>query len=147
MTYTVFKHLHSGLRFVVLILIVLAVIQALSGLFGKKAYTEGNRKINLFAMISAHTQLLIGLVLYFISPLVQFGSSTMKDATIRYWTVEHIVMMVIALVLITIGHAKSKKALTTESKHKSIAVFYTIALVIVVVAIAQSGRPFFGISS
>jgi len=78
---------------VVLALVLLAIVQALAGWLGKKEFTEGNRKVALFAMISAHTQLLLGLALFYFSPLVQFTASTMKDATLRYWTVEHSVMM------------------------------------------------------
>lgn len=146
-TYTIFKYLHSGLRFVVVILLLAAIITALAGWFGKKTYTNGNRKLNLFAMISAHTQLLVGLVLYFISPFVQFTSSTMKDATTRYWTVEHISMMIFAIVLITIGYSRSKKAQVPEAKHRTIAIFYILAVVVVVAALVQSHRPLFGISA
>lgn len=144
--YSFFKYLHSGFRFVVLILIVLAIIQALAGLFGKKPYTEGNRKLNLFALISAHTQLLIGIVLYFISPFVQFTSDTMKNATTRYFTMEHVLMMVIAIVLITVGHSKSKKAVMPEKKHKTIAIFYILAVLIIIGAILAGKLPFFKIS-
>lgn len=144
--YSIFKYLHSGLRFIVIILLLLAIVRALAGWLGNKQYTEGNRKLNLFAMISAHTQLLIGIVLYFLSPFVQFGANTMKDATTRYWTVEHISMMVVALVLITIGHSRSKKLAAPAAKHRAIAIFYILAVVIVVAAIVQSQRPFFGIS-
>lgn len=144
--YESLKYLHSGFRFLVLLLVVLAIVQSLAGWLGKKAYTEGNRKLNLFAMISAHTQFLIGLGVYFVSPFVQFGSQTMKEATTRYWTVEHIAMMIFAIVLITIGHSKSKKAVLPEAKHRAIAIFYILAVVVIVVAIIQSKRPFFGIS-
>ena len=144
--YEFFKYLHSGFRFVVLLLILLAIVQSLAGWLGKKNYSQGNRKLNLFAMITAHIQLLIGLAVYFISPFVQFGSNTMKEATTRYWTVEHIAMMIFAIVLITIGHSKSKKAVLPEAKHRAIAIFYTLAAIIVVVAIIQSKRPFFAIT-
>lgn len=147
MIYTVFKYLHSGLRYVVLILVLLAILQALSGWLGKKPYTEANRKINLFALISAHIQLVFGLILYFVSPIVQFTAETMKNATARYWTVEHIIMMVFAIIIITVGHSRSKKAPLPELKHRSIAIFYILALIIIAVAILQSGRPFFGISA
>src|SRR5580692_9020103 len=101
--YQIFKELHSWFRYVVFILVLAAIIQSLLGWFGKKPYTEVNRKINLFALISAHTQLLIGIVLYFLSPFVKFNHYTMKDPTTRYFTVEHWVMMLIAIALITIG--------------------------------------------
>ncbi|RWY47329.1 cytochrome B [Mucilaginibacter gilvus] len=145
--YKFFLLLHSGFRHIAMVLILMAILQSLVGWFGKKAYTEGNRKINLFALISAHTQLLIGLVLYFISPFVVFAKGTMHDAQARYWTVEHISMMIFAIVLITIGHSKSKKETLPESKHRTIAIFYTLALIVVVVAIMQSKRAFFGMSN
>jgi uncharacterized membrane protein SirB2 len=145
-SYSIFKYLHSGFRFVVLVIILIAIIQALIGWLGRKTYSKGTRKLNLFAMIAAHTQLLIGLVLYFLSPFVQFGSNTMKEATTRYWTVEHIAMMIFAIVLITIGHSKSKKATLPEAKHRAIAIFYGLAVLIIIVAIIQSKRPFLAIT-
>ncbi|MCJ8210611.1 cytochrome B [Mucilaginibacter sp. RS28] len=147
--YNIVKYLHSGFRFVVIILLVLAILQSLSGWLGRRRYTEGNRKLNLFAMISAHTQLLIGLILYFLSPFVQFNSSTMKTPLTRFWTMEHITMMIIALVLITIGHSRSKKLNAPEAKHKSIAIFYIIAMILIILAIVLSPdhRPFFGITA
>lgn len=144
--YSFFRELHSGFRYIVLVLLLLAIIGAWAGWLGKKPYSEGNRKLNLFTLISVHTQLLIGLILYFLSPLVQFNSQTMKDDTTRYWTVEHLTGMIIAIVLITIGHSKSKKAALPEGKHKAVAIFYTLALVIIVVTILFSKRDFFGMT-
>ena len=134
--YSFIQHLHSGFRYIVMVLFIYTILTALLGWLGKKPYTNGNRLANLFAMISAHTQLLIGIVLYFLSPLVAFNSTTMKDPVTRYFTVEHWVMMVIALVLITIGHSKSKKLVLPEAKHKTIALFYGIALLIIIGALA-----------
>src|ERR1700733_4586987 len=142
--YSIFKDLHSGFRYVVFLLVVVAIIQSLLGWLGKKPYTEVNRKINLFALISAHTQLLIGIVLYFLSPFVQFNSDTMKNDTTRYFTVEHWVMMLIAIVLITIGYSKSKKIILPESKHRTITIFYFLALFVVIVAISAGHLPIFG---
>ncbi|MDB5014041.1 MAG: cytochrome [Daejeonella sp.] len=144
--YNILKHLHSGFRYLVFFLLILALIQAITGLFGKKSYTETNRKINLFALIAAHTQLLIGIILYFVSPMVQLNnmSAAMKDSVLRYWTVEHWVMMVFAIVLITIGHAKSKKAVDAINKHRAIAMYYGLAILVILVAIYQSGRPLIG---
>lgn len=135
--YLIFKYLHSGVRYIVLILVLLAIFQSLFGLIGKNNYTETNRKINLFALISAHTQLLIGIVLYFLSPLVSFTSGAMKNPTIRYWTVEHISMMVIAIILITIGYVRSKKVVLPEKKHLNIFIFYLLAIIIVIVTLVM----------
>lgn len=143
--YTGLKHLHSGLRYVVLALLIIAVISAISSLIGRKPYTEGNRKLNLFTLISAHIQLLVGLGLYAMSAMVTFNDmgTVMKTANLRYWTVEHITIMVIAIVLITVGHSKAKKAIAAGAKHRSIAIFYTIALVLILAAILMAvGKGF-----
>jgi hypothetical protein len=139
--YSIFQELHSIFRYVVFVLVLLAIIQSLLGWLGKNPYTPFNRKINLFALISAHTQLLIGIILYFLSPLVQFNSGTMKNDTTRYFTVEHWVMMIIAIVLITMGHSKSKKLILPEAKHRIIFIFYGIALLVVIGALAAGHIP------
>jgi hypothetical protein len=143
--YEFFKNLHSGFRYVVFVLVLIAIIQSLLGWLGKKPYTSLNRKINLFALISAHTQLLIGIILYFLSPYVQFNSATMKTPTTRYFTVEHWVMMLIAIVLITIGHSKSKKLVLPEAKHRVIAIYYMIAFLVIIGAIVAGHLPVFGV--
>jgi hypothetical protein len=145
--YSFTKDLHSGFRYVVFILVLVAIIQSVIGWLGRKPYTEVNRKINLFALISAHVQLLIGIVLYFLSPYVQFNSATMKNDTTRYFTVEHWVMMLIAIVLITIGHSKSKKKVLPEAKHKTIAIFYLIAFLVIIGAIMAGHLPVIGSQS
>jgi hypothetical protein len=142
--YLIIKELHSGFRYIVFILVLVAIIQSLLGWFGQKPYTSLNRKINLFALISAHTQLLIGIVLFFISPLVAFNSDTMKNDVTRYFTVEHWVGMIIAIVLITIGHSKSKKIILPESKHRIVAIYYIIAFLIIVATIMAGHLPVLG---
>ena len=104
--YDILKSAHSGWRYLVLILLIVAVIQALAGWFGKKAYTEGNRKLNVFTLISAHIQFLLGIGLYVLSPLTKGPTG---EALYRYWKMEHIAIMIVAIVLITIGNARSKK--------------------------------------
>jgi len=146
-TYVIIKQLHSGFRYIVFLLVLVAIIQSLLGWLGRKPYTETNRKINLFALISAHTQLLIGVILLFVSPLVQFNSSTMSNNVTRYFSVEHWVGMVIAIVLITIGHSKSKKIILPESKHRTIAIFYIIAFIVIVGTIMAGHLPVLGSQS
>ena len=144
--YDFFQHLHSGFRYIVFVLVLLAIIQSLIGWLGKRPYTELNRKINLFALISAHTQLLIGIVLYIldIGKKVQFSSETMKNDALRYYAVEHWFGMIIAIVLITIGHSKAKRKETSESKHKTIAIFYLVAILIVVATLLAGHIPVLG---
>jgi uncharacterized BrkB/YihY/UPF0761 family membrane protein len=128
------------------LLLAVSLLLAIVGLFGKKPYTQTNRKLNLFAMISTHTQFLVGLILYFFSPLVNYSNmgQAMKETMTRYWTVEHFVMMLFAIVLITLGHSRSKKAADDFNKHRSIALYYGLAVLVIVVAIYQSGRPILG---
>lgn len=146
--YNFIKHFHSGLRYAVLLLVLAAIVGAFIGWFGKKNYTNGNRKLNLIAMIAVHTQVLSGLVLYFLSNITQVAlndwGQAMQNKTLRYWALEHVVMMLLAMTIITVGHVKAKKATLDVLKHRTIAIYYTLALIVVVVAILQSGRPLFG---
>ncbi|HCN85305.1 MAG TPA: cytochrome B [Sphingobacteriaceae bacterium] len=145
-TYKILLEAHSGFRYVVLLLIALALIQSLTGWLGRKNYTEANRKINLFAMVSAHIQFLLGLILYFFSPFVRIDdmAGAMKDNVSRYWTVEHAVMMLFAVVLFTIGYSKSKRIVEAAGKHRTIAIFYGLGILVIIIAILQSGRPIIG---
>lgn len=144
--YQLILEAHSGLRYAVMILLVVAIILSLLGWFGGKKYTSGNKNVNLFTLISVHIQFVLGLVIYFLSPYVGTSdmSSAMKDSTLRYWTVEHGIMMVIAIILVTIGYSKSKRVLDDLAKHRTISLFYIIAFVIIIVAIVHSGRPVIG---
>ena len=139
--YNIIQHAHSGFRYAVLVFLILAIIQSIIGFAGKRPYTNGNRIINLLAMIFTHTQLLVGIILYFISPMVQFTSDTMKNPTLRYFAVEHWFGMIIAVVLITIGHSKSKKIVLPEIKHRTIAIYYAIALTVVVGTLIMGHIP------
>jgi NADH:ubiquinone oxidoreductase subunit 2 (subunit N) len=129
---------HSILRYVVLILLIIVIFKSLAGWLGKKPFQNVDNKLALFLLISAHIQLLIGLVLYFTSDWVNFGN--MKDKVFRYWTVEHITMMIIAIVLITIAKSSLKRLTTDEAKFKRLFIFNTLALIIIIAAIQMSGR-------
>jgi hypothetical protein len=139
--YTGLVHLHNILRWVVLILLVVAIVRHLAGMTGKKTFTSGDKKTGLFLMISAHTQLLIGLYLWFFGPwgyalVSKMGMrELMKDPTYRFWTVEHNVGMLIAIILITIGRGVSKKNLPDATKHQRSFWWYLIALLLILVSI------------
>lgn len=133
--YNMLKHAHSGLRWIALVLLIAAVVTAFLKWKNNNGYAEGNRKLFMFSMIFLHIQLLIGGALYFISPYVQFTADTMKNSVTRFYTVEHITMMILAAVLVTIGHSKSKKHSDATAKYKSVFVFYTIGLLLILAAI------------
>ncbi len=134
--YTTLQFLHSYWAYLVLLIVVLATLNALIGFFSKKEYGPKDFRISLFALIVTHLQLLLGLVLYFVSPNgVQSISSNgmsavMKDSTLRLNAVEHPTVMILMVVFITIGYSKHKKKLVSTPKFKMLAIFYTIALVL-----------------
>lgn len=138
--YTGLLHSHSYLRYFVLILLAVVIVTSFIGWIGKKNYTGTDNKLSLALFITTHLQLLVGLILYAVSPAVQFNGSTMKDATLRYWTVEHIFVMLIAVVLITMARISTKKMSSSGAKHKRMFIFNLIALLLVLVAIQMSQR-------
>lgn len=131
--YSGLVHAHSGLRWVVLGLLLAAVAISISKWQGRSGYTDGNRKLYLFTLIGVHTQLLIGLVLYFISPKVNF--SLMSDKLYRFYTVEHLVGMLIAIALITIGYSRSKRATDATTKQRLVGIFYGLGLLLILASI------------
>ncbi|MBX7125063.1 MAG: cytochrome B [Cyclobacteriaceae bacterium] len=143
--YTGLLHLHSLNRYAILLLILLVLYRSFTGFTGKKTFTSLDQKSSLWLLILSHLQLVFGLVLYMVSPWVKFTAETMKDASLRYWTVEHIFMMVIAITLITIARISSKRLTDDTAKHKRIFILVSIAFVIILAAIATSGRGFFGL--
>jgi len=132
--YTFLQQFHSGWAYLALLLLVVAVVNAIIGFTSKKEFTAKDRKIALFGLIGAHIQLLVGLILYFVSPLGLAGFS-MKVTEARFISLEHPVLNIIALSLITIGWSKHKKAATSELKFKSFAIFYTLGLVLILARI------------
>jgi asparagine N-glycosylation enzyme membrane subunit Stt3 len=130
--YEILKSAHSGWRYLVIILLLVAFINALMGFLGKKPYTEGNRKLNVFTLISAHIQLLLGLFLYFMR---DWYKGDMSVAIQRYWKMEHIAMMVLAIILITVGNARSKKVDSALMKHRTIFMYFGLALLLITAAI------------
>jgi uncharacterized membrane protein len=138
--YEALKSSHSGLRWVALALILWAIFNA----FASKEFNKREKLVNLFSMVSLHTQLILGLILYFISPKVKFFEGWMKDASYRFYGMEHLAGMLIAVVLITIGYSKSKRATTTAEKFKPIKIFYLIGLIIILASIPWPFRANLG---
>ena len=137
--------LHSITRYLVLIALLGVIFQSLAGMLQSKPFSKLDDKASLWLFIFTHTQLLLGILLYFISPIVIFSGTSMKDATARYWLVEHISMMLIAIVLITMARITAKKLSTDAAKHKRLFIFNTLALVFIILSISMSGRGFFNL--
>ncbi|MEJ2114016.1 MAG: hypothetical protein P8X62_10130 [Flavobacteriaceae bacterium] len=144
--YSTVKILHSYWAYLVLLILLLAAFNAIIKFFGKKEYEAKDFRINLFSLIVSHIQLLIGLILYFVSPRLNLFSElgmgeVMKDSINRLYLVEHPLINIIAVALITIGYSKHKKKLTSIPKFRTIALFYTIALVLFLSRIPWDAWP------
>jgi len=129
--YSILIHIHSGLRWFVLVFLVWAIIRA-----AMKSYRKGDKPLAaLLGLIFTHVQLVIGLILYFISPKVIFAGSSMSNSVLRFYLVEHIALMLIAVILITVGYVKAKRAAEDLKMNKSILWYYSIGLLLILVSI------------
>jgi hypothetical protein len=137
---------HSFLRYFILVLLIIVIVVSVDGLLNKRPYSKKHDKVGLFLFICTHMQLLIGIILYFVSPFVQFSGSSMKDPVTRYWLAEHGVAMILAIVLITLARTTSKKMAVDQKKHRRMLLFNGVALVIILAAIWLSGRGIIAIS-
>jgi hypothetical protein len=134
--YSTVYFIHSWWAYLVVLVLIIASVNALIGLFTKRDYGANDFRIALFTLIVSHIQLLIGIVLFFVAPYFQVllnsgMGEVMGDTTLRLYIVEHPLMMIIAVVLITIGYSKHKKKLTSNPKFKMLAIFYTLGLLFV----------------
>lgn len=129
-------NLHTYLAYIVLAVLIVAVVNAIMGFSGKKIFTlEKDFRISLFALILAHLQLLVGLVLYFVSPKGLNAIKTLGmgglDSAARLLAVEHPFVNILAVILITIGWSRHKKILEAKGKFKTISIFYGLGLILV----------------
>lgn len=135
-------NLHSYWAYLVLFVLMLSTGIALVKSFSEKEYSPKDFRIALFTLIVSHIQLLIGLILYFVSPRFdlwsELGGGVMGNALARLYLVEHPFVNIIAVALITIGYSKHKKKLTSQGKLKVLAIFYSIALVLLLSRIPWS---------
>ena len=143
MAYTAFLHIHSTLRWLVLILSIIVIAKYLSGLLGNKAWKKSDNLLGIIYTSVFDIQFLAGLILYFfVSPTTKmaftdFGAA-MKDSQLRFYAVEHFSLMILALIFVHIGRAKSKKSSTDHAKFKLALVFFTIAIALVIAGIPWS---------
>jgi hypothetical protein len=129
--YHFIQKFHSGWAYLALLILVVAVVNSLIGMFSKKEFSSKDRKIALFALIAIHIQLLVGIILYFVSPLGFASLGQMSDKALRLTSLEHPLINIIAIALITIGWSKHKKLMTSESKFKTFSIFYGLGLLLI----------------
>ena len=129
--YETLQQIHTVAAYFVLLFLVIAVGNSVIGLSSKKEFSNGDRKIALFALIATHIQFLIGIIMYFNSPLGIEVLGEMKNASLRLTSLEHPLINLIAIVLITIGWSKHKKIADSKAKFKTFAIFYGVGLLLI----------------
>jgi hypothetical protein len=139
--YTGLQHLHSGLAYLALLSLILVIFYALFGSLSGREFTEKDRKIAMIAFIICHTQLLIGLILYFVSPLgfaLLTGGGAMSDSAARLTALEHPLINIVAIVLISVGYIRAKKLQASRTKFRSIYMLYAVGFVLILSRIPWS---------
>lgn len=129
--YEFIQKFHSGWAYLAVLVLIIAVVNSLIGFVSKKEYMAKDRKIALIGLATIHTQLLIGLVIYFISPKGFSSLGQMSDKALRLTSLEHPLINLIGITLITIGWVKHKKLTTSESKFKIFSIYYGLGLVLI----------------
>lgn len=134
--YSTVFYLHSWWAYLAVLVLLVTTVNSLIGFFSKKDYGAIDFRLSLFTLIVFHIQLLLGIVLFFVAPyftaLTENGmGEVMGDSTLRLYIVEHPLMMLISVILITVGYSKHKKKLTSRPKFKLLSIFYTLALLFV----------------
>lgn len=130
--------LHNILRWAVLLFGLWTLFSAMSGIVSKRNYTAADSRSNFLFMLSCDIQFVLGLVLFYsnlwFDRLKDLGNN-MKDPTSRFFTLEHSLLMIIALILVHVGRVSVKKATTPAAKHKRTLLFFGLAIVLILAAI------------
>ena len=143
-------HLHNFLRWVILVLLVLSIIKSLTGWRAKEALKPGDKKLWLFTMIAAHTTFLIGIYLLLFGRLGIFsnplpaGESFMKNSVYRFFWLEHPLLNLIAIVLITIGRGQAKKSIPDATKYRKAFIYFVVALIVLLASVPWPSRELVG---
>ncbi len=127
--------MHSGLRWLVLLALILALVNAFKKWKGKGGYGAKDKMINLMSMILLHTQALVGLILYFAGDMGVKHLDNMGNATARFFAIEHMLAMIIAVVLVTIGRKRAEQSKRDAGSHRKIWIWYGIAFIIIMLMI------------
>lgn len=138
-TYSLLVHLHSIGRWIVLLLLLIAIFNSLVA--GKRPWIRTDARTGTILVIFADLMLLLGLAIWYFGPkgykyIESMGlSGVMKNSMTRFFAVEHLVMMLIAIILIHIGKVQGRKPISDRAKHRRTLIFYLLALIIILAAI------------
>ncbi|MDD2829560.1 MAG: hypothetical protein PHW18_08310 [Sulfuricurvum sp.] len=154
MSYTIILLVHSWLRWIVVVSLLYSLYRAYTGWFREKSFTNFDNSLRHSVATIAHIQLLFGLLLYGISPIISYFlshfSETVHIREIRFFGLEHSVTMLLAIFVITLGSMIAKRQKIDRLKFRTIAIWYTIAFILIIVAIpwefsSMVSRPYFRI--
>ena len=151
MPYLFLKDTHSLLRWIVILASFWALLRVWSGFFGRPEWTRKDRMAGLFFTSLLNLQLILGLILYGISPITRSAmtnfAAAMKDSMLRFYAVEHLAGMLLAVVIAQVGFSISKRARTDRGKFLRAAIAYSIAALLILASIPwpfmKYGRPLF----
>lgn len=133
--YTIIISAHSIIRWIFLLMLLVAVFNSIKKWISHEGLNHTDKLINTIVVIISHIQLVIGLSLYMVSPKVVFDTYTMSSPILRFFTLEHTLLMLIAIVLLTVGNIKSKRNVDSVKSAKSIVIWFSISLFIILISI------------
>jgi len=133
--YLILIHLHSILRWFLLVFLLYSLAVSLWKWKSAGVFSKGDSLAAAITVHLSHLQLLLGFILYFISAKVMFDKEAMVSPMVRFFTVEHITIMIIAITCLTIGNIKAKKTSNSTQKAKLIFLWFTAALILILAAI------------
>ncbi len=134
---------HSILRWIVLFLMILALVRAFWGWFGKRDWTSTDRRVGIYYSVSLDIELLLGLILYFLlSPITKSALSNFRTAMsipdLRFFALEHTLYMILALILAHVGVVTANRASESVGKHRRQAIWFSLSLIAILL-----GMPWF----
>ncbi|KPM49099.1 hypothetical protein [Jiulongibacter sediminis] len=145
MNYSSLLTIHSWFRWAVLISLIITIGRAWFGRRNKLTFTTFDNKLRHMTATICHIQLMLGFWLYFISPIVTYFLNNFGEAVhlreIRFFGMEHITVMIFAILVITIGSMKAKRKHADREKFNTIYVWYSIGLLLILSSIPWSFLP------
>lgn len=141
--YTALQHLHSTVAYLLLAILIFALLWSIISWVQGKSFTETSRKMALAGLIATHLQVLIGLLLYFVSPLGfgNFSGDAMQDSLSRLYILEHPLTMLIGAALVTVGYSRAKRRGDDSRRYRQIVLFFGLGLVLILSRIPWSVWP------
>jgi hypothetical protein len=133
---------HSGLRWLLLIIAFGSIGYAINGLISKREVDDIDDRLNKFTVVFAHIQLVIGLILYFLTH--RYENIVMSDSVSRFWGVEHLVGMIVGIALITVGRALYKRGKSDAEKFKATVIYFSLGMLIILATIPWPFREAVG---